>query len=53
MSISIYNRWGNEVYFSEARNFAWDGANAASGVYYYLLRYSNETTFKGNISLIR
>ena len=53
MSISIYNRWGKEVYFSEARNFAWDGANAASGVYYYLLRYSNETTFKGNISLIR
>jgi gliding motility-associated-like protein len=50
----VYNRWGGEVYRSEAYQNDWDGRGLPSGVYYYEL--SNPTLrrrFKGWISLMR
>lgn len=52
-SIKIFSRWGNLVYQSKARNFRWDGEQAAAGVYFYLIEYTDGRKFKGPITLAR
>jgi hypothetical protein len=50
VGISIYNRWGKEIFTSESRDFRWYPKNEAAGIYYYTLKYSNRD-YKGNITL--
>lgn len=38
MELSIFNRWGNEVYRSSNYDNDWAGLNLHEGVYYYQLR---------------
>lgn len=44
--LSVYNRWGAEVYRNENYDNAWDGTyrgkNLPDGTYYYILKYNNE-----------
>ncbi len=50
--IVITNRSGAQIFKSETRDFVWTGGQFPSGVYYYLIKYS-ETEFKGYIHLMR
>lgn len=50
-SITIYNRWGEEVFTSELREFEWNGFGYPAGSYYYLIKYRN-SEYKGNIMLL-
>lgn len=54
-TISILNRWGNEVYRGE-NEFKWDGTTngkpVTEGVYFYRLIYNNEIK-KGFVQVIR
>ncbi|MCK5104091.1 MAG: gliding motility-associated C-terminal domain-containing protein, partial [Cyclobacteriaceae bacterium] len=50
--VVIYNRWGREVYSSNERDFHWFGEEYPTGVYFYLLRYT-DFSVKGTISLLR
>jgi gliding motility-associated-like protein len=50
--ITIYNRWGEKVYFSPHRDFKWDGDNLANGVYYYDIDFTSRR-YKGTLSIIR
>lgn len=60
-TISIYNRWGTEVYTSSDPNRYWDGntengGKAPEGVYYYIINSScSGNTYKkdGFVQLIR
>ncbi|TAE20052.1 MAG: gliding motility-associated C-terminal domain-containing protein [Bacteroidetes bacterium] len=50
----VYNRWGGEVYRSEAYQNDWDGRGLPAGVYYYeLSNPALRRRFKGWISLMR
>lgn len=49
-SIRIYNRWGRQVFESQQRDFRWIPHNEASGVYYYLLRFSNKE-YRGSVTI--
>jgi len=59
--VSIYTRWGQEVYKSRgySEKKAWDGMinnrKAASGVYYYIVDINDGQSepYKGTITLIR
>lgn len=55
--VSVYNRWGNEVYKSNNINFSWDGKNNSNDTYFYYIRYRTASgdvkVLKGNINLIR
>jgi gliding motility-associated-like protein len=62
--LSIYNRWGQLVHFSNNSNFGWDGTingePASDGVYFYLLHSKDgvvvdvdQFDFKGSITLVR
>ncbi|MTI21470.1 hypothetical protein E1176_10615 [Fulvivirga sp. RKSG066] len=48
----IYNRWGRVVYQTAERDFKWDGANEPTGVYYYLVKFSNRE-FKGWVQMMK
>ncbi|GAA4386974.1 gliding motility-associated C-terminal domain-containing protein [Hymenobacter koreensis] len=49
--ITIFNRWGSKVYRSTDRNFRWDGAGVVTGVYYYLVKFTDGRTFKGTVTV--
>ncbi|HTE30260.1 MAG TPA: gliding motility-associated C-terminal domain-containing protein, partial [Chryseolinea sp.] len=48
--ISIFNRWGKQVYESFDKDFRWYAENEVSGVYFYTLKYSDKD-YKGMITL--
>jgi hypothetical protein len=48
--IVIYNRWGREIFTSADREFKWYAPGEASGIYYYLIKYSNKE-YKGVVSV--
>ncbi|WGQ08608.1 gliding motility-associated C-terminal domain-containing protein [Pedobacter gandavensis] len=49
--VTIFNRWGNEVYRSDNYNNDWDGSQLNEGTYYYLIlrreKSGTTTPFKG------
>jgi hypothetical protein len=49
-SIRIYNRWGRQVFESLSRDFRWIPHDEASGVYYYLLKFSNKE-YRGSVTI--
>ncbi|QKG59213.1 gliding motility-associated C-terminal domain-containing protein (plasmid) [Hymenobacter sp. BRD128] len=52
-SLTIYNRWGAQVYRTENYQAEW-GETAASGIYYYQLhQLSNTTVYKGWVEVIK
>lgn len=50
--IVIYNRSGKEVFSSREKDFYWHGEDQPSGVYYYLISYT-DFSIKGTVSLLR
>lgn len=56
--VSIFNRWGNEVYRSTGgyKN-TWDGAGLSSGTYYYVIKVdaskSDSPSYAGWITILR
>ena len=55
--LRIFNRWGQTVYILRNVKDAWDGANCDMGVYFYSLKYLDNTGAvhfqKGEVTLIR
>lgn len=59
--MTIYNRWGEQVYLTNDINKGWDGTvdgeDAATGSYVYMIRYRDgdgeEKRRKGSVTLIR
>jgi gliding motility-associated-like protein len=54
-SLTIYNRWGNQVYSGDQ---AWDGKDAPSDVYYYIIVYrqagvDTDLRASGQLTLLR
>ncbi len=50
--ISIHNRAGETIFYSENREFNWDGSDRPSGVYFYVVKFSR-TEYKNYIQLMR
>lgn len=50
VDISIYNRWGKEVFSSDNRDFKWFPKGEAAGVYFYYLHFSDKV-YKGSVSV--
>lgn len=55
--IQIYDRWGQIVFISSSPDEAWDGYNAADGVYNYIVKLNDLTKtphhYSGSITLVR
>ncbi|MGN7205198.1 Calx-beta domain-containing protein [Pedobacter sp. SAFR-022] len=52
IELSIYNRWGDEVYRSNNYKNEWDGSNLNEGTYYYLLRLKKGTVLESRRSWV-
>ncbi|MEX2235504.1 MAG: gliding motility-associated C-terminal domain-containing protein [Cyclobacteriaceae bacterium] len=50
VGITIYNRWGKQVFESEHRDFRWYPDEGSSGVYFYTLVFSDKE-FKGSVTV--
>jgi len=50
-SFRVFNRWGTEVYVTIERDFNWEAKGLRSGVYYYVVAYSNKE-FSGTLSIL-
>jgi len=58
IELQIYDRWGGLLFSSQSPPFAWDGGDAAGGVYVYRFRYWNtlalqEEEVSGQVVLLR
>lgn len=62
LKMTIYNRWGEQIFYSEDVNDRWDGtykgAPAQQGVYVYMIQFTNPKQTKwyyynGEINLLR
>jgi gliding motility-associated-like protein/uncharacterized repeat protein (TIGR01451 family) len=52
IELSIYNRWGDEVYRNMNYKNEWDGSNLNEGTYYYLLRLKKGTVVESRRSWV-
>ncbi|WP_212006373.1 Ig-like domain-containing protein [Chitinophaga sp. HK235] len=55
-TLTIFNRWGNEVYYSPNYDNRWDGTGLSGGTYYYILKLNtgqDTKVYKGWIQLLR
>jgi len=52
-SVSIYNRWGSEVFHSTAYTNDWNGGSLPSGLYFYLIKNSCLKALKGPLTIAR
>jgi gliding motility-associated-like protein len=52
-SLSITNRWGNEVYSSSNYNGLWNGGAESDGVYYYRLVVAGGKIYNGWVEIMR
>ncbi|HEX8546384.1 MAG TPA: gliding motility-associated C-terminal domain-containing protein, partial [Cytophagaceae bacterium] len=51
--LSVFNRWGDKVYYEEGYNNTWDGGNVTDGIYYYLLENPKDNkSYKGWLQII-
>jgi hypothetical protein len=51
-SMFIYNRWGEQIYYSEKPADGWSGVEHASGVYFYHI-VLGEDRFRGTVSVMK
>lgn len=55
--VEIYNRWGSLLFSSNDYQNDWNGTyegeNVSAGVYYYVIKLDEDTTYTGSITVIR
>ncbi|MDO7876266.1 gliding motility-associated C-terminal domain-containing protein [Hymenobacter sp. ASUV-10] len=52
-TLTIFNRWGREVYNTTNYQNNWGGTELSGGNYYYLLKLPNGTTTKGWFEIVK
>jgi gliding motility-associated-like protein len=53
--VTVWNRWGTEVFRKQPYDNNWDGADLPAGVYYFTLEYGDgqTPTYKGTVLIVR
>ncbi|MGI8893019.1 MAG: gliding motility-associated C-terminal domain-containing protein, partial [Bacteroidia bacterium] len=53
-SLTIFNRWGNEVYKTEDYNNDWPVSDVRAGVYFYvLIVHGEEEVRRGTVTVVK
>ena len=52
-SLSVFNRWGQEVYASTNYKNTWRGTDMPDGTYFYVLKLITGKEYTGNVTLLR
>jgi hypothetical protein len=48
--VQIFNRWGRPVFSSQSRDFRWYPADMSTGVYFYLVRFTDRE-YRGSVTV--
>ncbi|MFD2718063.1 gliding motility-associated C-terminal domain-containing protein [Hymenobacter monticola] len=51
--LSIYNRWGRQVYYSADYHNTYGGESTGAGMYYYHCQLADGTTYKGWFEIVQ
>jgi gliding motility-associated-like protein len=51
--LAVYDRWGNQVFYSENYDNQWNARDVSSGTHYYLLSLPNGRDFSGSVMIAR
>ncbi len=51
-SVSVYDKWGSEVFHKDGYDNAWDGLHLHTNYYYYIIRVGDEV-YKGSLLIKR
>lgn len=52
-SLSVFNRWGQEVYSNGNYKNSWNAPDMPAGTYYFILRFAAGDEYTGNVTLLR
>jgi gliding motility-associated-like protein len=52
-SLSVFNRWGQEVFSSTNYKNTWRGTDMPTGTYFYVLKLVTGKEYSGNVTLLR
>ncbi|AMJ67873.1 hypothetical protein AXW84_22465 [Hymenobacter sp. PAMC 26628] len=52
-ALTVYNRWGKQVYNAPAYEQEWNAEGLASGIYYYALRRATGPQYTGWVQVVR
>lgn len=52
-ALTIYNRWGRHVYYSDDYHNTYDGVEMGPGIFYYLCQLADGTTYKGWFEVVK
>ena len=52
-TLGVYDRWGNQVFYSDNYDNLWDARDVASGTHYYILTLPNGRDFSGSVMIQR
>jgi gliding motility-associated-like protein len=52
-ALSVFNRWGQEVYSSGNYKNTWKGTDMPDGTYFYVLKLETGKEYSGNVTLLR
>lgn len=51
--LSVYNRWGQEIFTSTSYKNTWRAPDVAEGTYYYVLKLQGGKEYTGHVTLLR
>ena len=51
--LAVYDRWGNQVFYSDNYDNLWTASDAAAGTHYYILTLPNGRDFSGSVMILR
>jgi gliding motility-associated-like protein len=51
--LMLFNRWGSEIYSTDAYTNNWNGDKYPDGTYFYILELFTGEAIKGDVTVIR
>jgi gliding motility-associated-like protein len=50
--VTIFNRWGKQIYYSRDKSKDWCPTDISGGYYYYVIQYTKRT-YKGGLTVLK
>lgn len=52
IDITVFNRWGKRVFYTQTLNQSWCPADMSGGYYYYIIQYTRQS-YKGGLTILK
>jgi gliding motility-associated-like protein len=52
IDITVFNRWGKKVFYTQTKSNNWCPTNISGGFYYYVIQYTKQS-YKGGVTVLK